>query len=222
MVAFDALHWPPTLQSIGYGESGAVTRSEQSDRIDFHMVQQSYVDARDSGRLRSGLIPSLAQFETEVRHPLCISGRQDSLKTALLNPSKVDSINRDVRSVLSSVPKPEDWCTVVKEKHLGASDVLQIIRLATGDLPRTISSSVPSTHTSIANMITCLREHAQALRSTGVLYHYARQLTDLLVCSLMQVQEHISGGDRAASVAVSCNPQHLQGSEANGGRQMLP
>jgi hypothetical protein len=208
IVPFDELSWPPVALHVqgstnGMNLAGArPKRSEPSAMIDVPTVQRSYAEAYQCGLLQSQLIPTMEESPALPGHPLCLANRQDSLKAAMLDASKIDDIKLDLRSVLSKVPQSSDWNKVVKKERIAPDDIEAIIRLVKGDVPSKVNW-FPQSERNIDTLVERFRELTGTLQSTKGRYCHAHRLAKLIECLLMQIQEHIYGGDKNASVIVS-------------------
>ena len=134
-------------------------------------------------------------------HPFCLANRQDCMRAAMLDMSKIEGVYCDLRSILGKVPKTLDWCNAMEKEHLAADALHNITQLVTRDTPYQVPAPF-QTEGTIDSLIEWFRNHTKTLGTAWSQYRHAERLARLIECSLMQVQEHIQGGDRTASAAV--------------------
>ena len=208
IVPFDELLWPPVALHVqgstnGMNPAGARSkRSEPSVMIDVPTVQRSYARAYQCGLLQSHLIPTVEESPALPGHPLYLADRQDSLKAAMLDASKIEDIKLDLHSVLSKVPQSSDWNNVVEKERIAPDDIEGIIRLVKGDVPSKVTW-FPQSERTIDTLVERFRQFTGTLQSSKGRYCHAHRLAKLIECLLMLIQEHINGGNKNASVIVS-------------------
>ena len=196
-------------------------RSESHAKVDVSTVLQSYALAYQDGLLRSRLIPTVGESCGLPGHPLGLVDRQDSLKAAMLDAHKISDVKADLHSVLSKVPKSQDWVKAVEKEHLALDEVWGIIRLVRGEAHQKARMSFRCERT-IDSLVETFRDHTENLQGTKWQHHHAQRLAKLIECLLMQIQEHTHGGNRNASATVCRQHQHLDGFRTDHARPMQP
>ena len=206
-VPFSSLDWPPAAgtnsRNDGNGMSsgpGPLELSIPGGTIDISKVQESYSNAYACGLLQSRWIPTGFLSENGNFHPLCLPNRQDSLRAAMLDNSKIASIISDINDIMSPVSK--SWTIETEKKKVTADELPKIIRLVMEEEPERTDTS-PSPEDTLVDLIARFRARAVTLRSQKTYCQQAQRLSKFIEISLIQVREYIRGDGKVASKAVS-------------------
>lgn len=176
------------------------TISSPEPFYDIGRIQASYRDAHRSGFLRCSRVPDLFRPTCGSWDPYSLPSRKDIIKV-LLDDDAAKKVQREVRDILSSVPKRGEWETTVKSRELTPSDLNEIIRISVGDIQSTDTQS-PMSDPSVAGIISKFHEHAESLQRKSGMYRHAGRITSFIEYSLMRVQEVMDGNGRQASTKV--------------------
>ena len=154
----------------------------------FDQVVESYRRAQSSSILKSSLLPTLRgseEFDHQTWDPYRLIPKKDFLCQALLDEKKLKDIQTRVGSVVSKVPKADQWARNNLEENFTATDICNIFRIALGGSRKRPSPTSESHVDSISALAEYVLGTADGLADELVVNERAKSIARLIGYALL-------------------------------------